>query len=87
MENYSCERKASTYRIVLCSVAEGQQSNNMHGLSIMKGKLRGEELPFLTEVINIVFLIMSRIMRLPDFCLCENKAADQHLSNCSGQHL
>ena len=27
-------------------------------------------------------LIMSRIMRKPDFCLCENKGADQLRSNC-----
>ena len=31
---------------------------------------------------------MSRIMRKPNFCLCENKAADQLCSNCTaGQRL
>ena len=32
--------------------------------------------------------IMSRIMRKPDFCICENKGADQLCSNCTAdQHL
>ena len=30
---------------------------------------------------NVTF-IMSRIVRKPDFCLCENKGADQLRSNC-----
>ena len=28
-------------------------------------------------------LYMSRVMRKPDFCLCENKGADQLCSNCT----
>ena len=29
---------------------------------------------------------MSRIMRKPDFCICENKGADQLCSNCTADH-
>ena len=39
---------------------------------------------------NRIHLIchMSRIMRKPDFCICENKGADQLCSNCTAdQHL
>ena len=32
---------------------------------------------------NQVLNIMSRAMRKPDFCLCENKGADQLCSNCT----
>ena len=30
---------------------------------------------------------MNRIMRKPDFCLCENKGADQLRSDCEAQRL
>ena len=37
---------------------------------------------------NNSFFILSRIVRKPDFCICENKGADQLRSYCEAdQHL
>ena len=39
-------------------------------------------------IANINHKYMSRVMRKPDFCLCENKGADQRCSDCTvDQHL
>ena len=36
----------------------------------------------------LAYLNMSHVMRKLDFCLCKNKGADQHRSNCEAdQHL
>ena len=38
--------------------------------------------------LQLFLLHLSRVMRKPDFCICENKGADQLRSNCAAdQHL
>ena len=57
--------------------------NNMFGRHLVR-HLDFSELPKDARVASLGFVIyyMSRIVRKPDFCLCENKGADQLRSNC-----
>ena len=44
---------------------------------------RDKEMDLLAAVRIFIIYYLSRVRRKPDFCLCENKGADQLRSNCT----
>ena len=85
---FSCPRavKEAAYKGLVRPVLEYVFPSLLHSCVLWTNfspiRTPGEIMPFGVSPVNYTYY-GSRIVRKPDFCLCENKGADQLRSNCA----